>query len=192
MDTEAASGSLAPQADYTSLASTESKRNVLDEGLHSSVHHEGKRYSFKMEEPSILVSEEDSLNDDDEDDDDFAATSAGADSFCDASETSEADEIYLRRSMSFSTDGNLIDFIDFYREEITAGVDIDDSQNSEEFVATPDRIADLAVRRAQEGLLDDLCEDSLEAEINRQLREEEALRKSKAAQTKTDEGLASD
>ena len=192
MEMEAAS--LAPQADHRpSLATTASKRNVLDEGLHSSVHHENKRYSFKMEEPSILVSEEDSLNDDDDDDEDFAGTSTGADSFCDASQSSEADEIYLRRGMSFSTDGNLIDFIDFYREEITGGVDIDDSQNSQEefkFVATPDMIADHAIRQAQEGLLDDLSEDGLEAEINRHLQEEEALRKSKAAQTKIDEASA--
>lgn len=162
-------------AESPTISSNESRRNVLDEDLHSSVHRETKRYSFKMDEPSILVSEEDSLNFDN-DEEDFAGTSAGAASFCDASDTSEADEAYLRRGISFSTDGNLIDFIEYYREEITGGVDLDDDH--EGAVTTPDMIADRAVRHFLQDDYDDLSEDALEAEINRQLKEEEeALRK---------------
>ena len=79
MDNAEESAAIMPQSERPSLqqvATSESKRNVLDEGLHPSAHHEGKRYSFKMEEPSILISEEDSLINDDDDDDDYAATAS--------------------------------------------------------------------------------------------------------------------
>jgi hypothetical protein len=177
MDNAEESAAIMPQSERPSLqqvASSESKRNVLDEGLHPSAHHEGKRYSFKMEEPSILISEEDSLINDDDDDDDYAATASSGASFCDASQSSEADPIYLRRGMSFSTDGNLTDSTDFYPEDGSGG-------SHDLGAATPDMIADHAIRRAQEAGFDDLSEDALEAEINRQLEEEEALRKKKAA-----------
>jgi hypothetical protein len=154
------------------LTTSESKRHVLDEDLHSSQHKETKRYSFKIDDPSVSVSEE--HGDDDDDDDDAAGTSMAAASFCDASINSEADEGYLRRGMSFTADGNMVDMVEFYRQENTSGV-----ERSEDRL-TPEMIADRAIRQAQEAGFDDLSEDELELDIRRQMEEEEQIRKHKA------------
>jgi hypothetical protein len=168
-------------------AASSSKRNVLDEGLHASNHgdassknNNNKRFSFELE-PEISLSDHEDDDDGCDEVTDAAGTSA-ADSFCDASIGSEADVEYLQRGMSFTmgADGQLVDLIEFYREEIE-GKYSDDDDDETEPVSMPDRIANRAIQLAQEnGDFDELCEDALEAEIRKQMEKEDRMRKMQA------------
>ncbi|GKY96609.1 hypothetical protein MPSEU_000620500 [Mayamaea pseudoterrestris] len=169
------------QQQRPSLVNAESKRNILDEGLHASVHDKvNKRYSFKMEDSAaaaansiLAVSSEDDDSLDDKDDD--YGANASSDSFCEASQNSQANQCYLRQSVSF--DGDLIDFIELHRQEITDGVDIDDDDEDDEpddMVATTESTtANFNAQQVQEEYFEDDSDDALQLEINRVVKEEE-------------------